>query len=157
VCLLRISRFCAATDASPNQASGQCNGTATTMFLIERLLLLLLLQLLLQLLLLQQAESLFKYDLSIKYREGKKSSADALSRRPSYQLPELAATSSAAAHVRRLLREASSVYAPVQEKLTLAAMKLVGMRVPLMPCHSTPKATPPTTAETIQGDVEAVE
>jgi hypothetical protein len=103
------------------------------------------------------AESLFEYDLSIEYREGKKSPADALSRRPSYQLPELAATSSAAAHVRRLLREASSVYAPVQEKLTLAAMKLVGMRVPLMPCHSTPEATPPTTAETIQGDVEAVE
>jgi hypothetical protein len=45
--------FCAAIDASLNQASGQCNDTATTMFLIERLLLLLLLQLLLQLLLLQ--------------------------------------------------------------------------------------------------------
>jgi len=31
----KLSRFCAATDASPNQASVQSLGTATTMFLIR--------------------------------------------------------------------------------------------------------------------------
>jgi Reverse transcriptase (RNA-dependent DNA polymerase)/RNase H-like domain found in reverse transcriptase/Integrase zinc binding domain len=73
---------------------------------------------------LKWAERLSEYQLSIRYREGKKNPADGLSRRPDYELPSPKQTSTAAEHTRRCFREGSSIYQPVQARLELQALQL---------------------------------
>ena len=74
---------------------------------------------------LKWAEKLAEYDFNVTYREGNKNPADGLSRRPDYELPKAATTSTAAEIVRQSFRLGSEEYKPVQEKLyALATMTL---------------------------------
>ncbi|SLM36296.1 gag polymerase env [Lasallia pustulata] len=71
------------------------------------------------------AIKLTEYDFNVTYQEGKKTSADSLSRRLDYKLPKASTTSTAVETVRQSFRLGSNDYKPVQEKLyTLAAMTL---------------------------------
>ncbi|SLM33751.1 gag polymerase env [Lasallia pustulata] len=79
---------------------------------------------------LKWAEKLAEYDFNVTYCEGNKNPANGLSRRPNYELPKAATTSTAAEIVQQSFRLGSEEYKPVQEKLYALATMMLQPRRP---------------------------
>ncbi|SLM35051.1 hypothetical protein LPUS_04059 [Lasallia pustulata] len=92
---------------------------------------------------LKWAKKLAEYDFNVTCREGKKNSANSLSRRPDYKLLKASTTLTAAETVRQSFCLGSNDYKPVQEKLYTLAVMTLRPRRPVQQMLVWRTATPP--------------